>query len=89
MQNKRKIAIIEDELAIRDLYAFKFKLEGFEVYSASNGEEGLKVIEKEKPELILLDLKMPVMSGEEMLEKLRTYDWAKESNYCRRWIGSI
>ena len=78
MKDKTKISIIEDELAIRNLYSFKFKLEGFDVSLAENGEEGLKVIEREKPELILLDLRMPVMSGEDMLEKLRTYDWAKD-----------
>ena len=74
----KKICLVEDELAIRNLYSFKFKLEGFDVSLAENGEEGLKVIEREKPELILLDLRMPVMSDEDMLEKLRTYDWAKD-----------
>ena len=78
MKDKTKLVIVEDELAIRDLYSFKFKLEGFEVYTAENGETGLKIIEKEKPALILLDLRMPVMSGEDMLEKLRSYDWAKD-----------
>ena len=60
------------------MYSFKFKLERFDVSVAENGEEGLKIIEKVRPDLILLDLKMPVMSGEDMLERLRTYDWSKD-----------
>ncbi len=78
MEDKKKLIIIEDELSIRDLYSFKFKLERFDVSVAENGEEGLKIIEKVRPDLILLDLKMPVMSGEDMLERLRTYDWSKD-----------
>jgi DNA-binding response OmpR family regulator len=78
MEDKKKLIIIEDELSIRDLYSFKFKLEGFDVSVAENGEEGLKIIEKVRPDLILLDLKMPIMNGEDMLEQLRTYDWSKD-----------
>ncbi len=78
MKDKTKICIIEDELSIRNLYLFKLKLEGFDVSLAENGEVGLRVIEKERPEVILLDLRMPVMTGEDMLEELRTYDWAKD-----------
>ena len=67
----RKIALIEDDEAIRMMYKFKLEKSGFEVYEASNGKEGLEVIETNHPDLILLDLKMPVMSGDEMLQELR------------------
>lgn len=70
-----KILIIEDEASIRSMYAYKLKLEGFQVYEAENGQEGLKIAEQERPDLILLDLKMPVMSGDKMLKKLREADW--------------
>lgn len=71
MQQKHKIVVIEDEFPIQDMYRMKLKLSGFDVKVAGNGEEGLAIIKSFKPDLILLDIKMPVMSGDEMLEKLR------------------
>ncbi len=75
MSKLHKIAIIEDEPSINEMYRMKLALEGFEVVTAFNGEEGLALVKKHKPDLILLDIKMPVMSGDEMLEKLRSTDW--------------
>ena len=75
MSKLHKIAVIEDEPAINEMYRMKLALEGFEVITAFNGEEGLALVKKHKPDLILLDIKMPVMSGDEMLEKLRSTDW--------------
>jgi two-component system alkaline phosphatase synthesis response regulator PhoP len=73
--NKIKVAIIEDEESIRQLYEYKFEHEGFIVVSAENGVAGLQLIRKHDPDLILLDLSMPVMNGDEMLEKLRSHNW--------------
>ncbi|HSX44952.1 MAG TPA: response regulator [Candidatus Saccharimonadales bacterium] len=76
LSNKKyKIAIIEDDLPISKMYEFKLQNSGFEVKTASNGIEGLAVCEEFVPDLILLDLKMPEMNGEEMLTKLRQTDW--------------
>ena len=72
---QRKIAIIEDDLAIAAMYEFKLLAEGYEVRRAIDGETGFALLEEFRPELILLDLKMPIMSGDEMLEKLRATDW--------------
>ncbi len=72
-----KIAIIEDELAIAEMYQFKLQQLGYEVKCAPNGKAGLELISAIRPTLILLDLMMPVMNGEEMLEKLRATDWGK------------
>lgn len=55
----------------------KFEVEGFQVETASNGKVGLELIENMKPDIILLDLMMPEMNGDEMLEKLRSTDWGK------------
>ena len=78
LMKNTKIAIIEDEQSIRDLYLHKLKLSGYQVKSADNGETGLALITEFVPDLILLDLRMPVMTGEDMLETLREYDWAKD-----------
>ena len=73
-----KIALIEDDLNLQNMYKLKLELEGFAVSLASNGLEGLKVIEAVMPDLILLDLRMPVMSGDEMLAKLREKEWGSD-----------
>ena len=73
----KKILIIEDELPMLKALSDKFGLEGFSVLEARNGEEGLDVALKTKPDLILLDLFMPVMDGKEMMEKLRRDEWGK------------
>lgn len=70
-----KIAIIEDDKPIQLLYKTKLEFEGFGVCVADNGEDGLVLIEKEQPDLALVDLKMPVMNGDEMLARLREVDW--------------
>lgn len=70
-----KILIVEDDYAIRDMYRMKLQNSGFSVAVAVHGEEGLRVAEVWRPDLILLDLRMPVMSGEEMLQNLRSTDW--------------
>lgn len=74
----KKITIVEDDHAISTMYKFKLENAGFAVTSAADGREGLEVIEIARPDLILLDLRMPVMSGDKMLEKLRATDWGSE-----------
>jgi len=73
-----KIAIIEDDLAISQMYRIKFEMEGYVVETAENGKLGLELAEKIQPDIILLDLMMPEMNGEEMLERLRATDWGKD-----------
>lgn len=74
----QKIAIIEDDIAIVQMYRVKFQAEGFEVQTAANGKEGLELVKDFKPDVILLDLMMPQMGGAEMLEKLRKEPWGKK-----------
>jgi two-component system response regulator ResD len=73
-----KIAIVEDDQAISQMYRIKFEAEGYDVETAENGELGLELIEKMRPNIVLLDLMMPVMTGEEMLDKLRSQPWGKD-----------
>jgi DNA-binding response OmpR family regulator len=75
MRKKQKIVVVEDEPAICNMYKMKLESSGFEVSVAFDGKEGLAVIEAQKPDLVLLDIRMPVMGGDEMLEKLREKKW--------------
>lgn len=72
---KQTLVVIEDDKPIRDMYVWKLKAEGFIVFSAENGQAGITVIEETRPDLILLDIRMPIMGGDDMLEKLRGTDW--------------
>jgi DNA-binding response OmpR family regulator len=72
---KYKIAVVEDEVAIRELYRAKLELCGYDVQVARNGREGLVLIKAFKPDLVLLDIRMPEMNGDEMLQKLRETEW--------------
>lgn len=72
-----KIAIIEDDQAISQMYRFKFEAENYEVETAENGKLGLQLVESFKPDIILLDLMMPEMSGDQMLTEMRKTTWGK------------
>lgn len=75
---QRRILIVEDDEAIRHLYDLKLQKEGYQTRSAVNGLLGLRTAKEFKPDLILLDLRMPVMSGDEMLLKLRESEWGSD-----------
>ncbi|HVF69518.1 MAG TPA: response regulator [Xanthomonadales bacterium] len=66
-----KVLIVEDDLALSEMYSYKFTHEGFTVFTASDGKQGLEMAIAHKPHIILLDLMMPVMDGKVMLKKLR------------------
>ncbi|MGA8572801.1 MAG: sigma-54-dependent transcriptional regulator [Desulfobaccales bacterium] len=66
-----KILAIDDEQNIRTLIANEFAVEGFDVTTAKSGEEGLKVCEKEKFDVVLLDIRLPKMNGIEVLRRLK------------------
>lgn len=67
-----KILIVEDELALRDVYATRLQAEGYQVVLASNGEEALATAVSERPDIILLDIMMPKISGFDVLDIIRT-----------------
>lgn len=72
-----KIAIIEDDSVISQMYRMKFEAEGFDVQLADNGKRGVAMVESFRPDIILLDLQMPEMTGEEALKEIRTEEWGK------------
>jgi len=67
----KKIVLAEDEPQIARLIEFKLKKEGYEVTWKENGEEALKAIKADKPDLILLDIMMSVMDGYEVLRRVK------------------
>ncbi len=78
-KDKQIILIVEDEKSYRTIFSKRLIEEGYDVLEAENGEEGLKVALEKKPDLILLDLEMPVMDGIDMLGKLREDAWGKDA----------
>lgn len=79
MSNTFRAVVVEDDHDIQYLYKLKLEREGFDVAVASNGLEGLEAIKHNRPDIILLDLMMPIMSGSEMLAKLRAESWGSDA----------
>jgi len=67
-----KILIVDDEKDILEFLSYNLQKEGYEIYTANNGVEGLEVAINQKPELIILDVMMPEMDGIETCEKMRS-----------------
>lgn len=66
-----KILLVEDEVSIRKFIKINLEREGFDVYEAGSGEEGLEIAEKEKPAIVLLDIMLPGIDGFEVCDRLR------------------
>ena len=75
----KKILIVEDEKVIREALKTRLLEEKFQILEAKDGERGLAVALQEKPDLILLDIIMPVMDGMTMLKYLRKDAWGKKA----------
>lgn len=74
---EKKILIVEDEPDIREAMAEAMTQAGFDTIVAENGSVGLEKALTEKPDLVLLDIVMPIMDGHQMLAKLREDAWGK------------
>lgn len=77
---KKTILIVDDEAVLRKALLARLEEEGFRVLQAADGEEGLKKALKEHPDLILLDVIMPKMTGQEMVKELKKDKWGKEAS---------
>lgn len=75
MNSAKKILIVEDEIVLQDVYKLILKTGGYDVHTANNGAEGLKKLVAVKPDLLLLDIFMPVMDGKELLRNVDKDDY--------------
>lgn len=74
-----KIAIIEDDSVISQMYRMKFEADGFDVQLADNGKKGVALVEHFAPDIILLDIQMPEMTGDEALAAIRKSKQGKDT----------
>jgi CheY-like chemotaxis protein len=68
---KTTVCIMDDNDDIREIYGMKFQREGFAVMAARDGAEGMRLIKEKKPDIILLDIQMPVLDGLGVLDALK------------------
>lgn len=75
--NKKKVLVVDDDNNLRTVLTDKLNASGFEAVSASDGQDGLNKALEWRPDVILLDVLMPKLSGLEVLGKLRENEWGK------------
>lgn len=76
-QQPQKIVIVEDNLSLSDIYKTRLELLGYKCYVATDGIAALYFIQKESPHLVLLDLMVPNVAGDEILKRMRSSEWGK------------
>lgn len=74
MKEKKKILIVDDQYGIRLLLFEVFTKEGYQTFQAANGKEALLFVQKESPDIVLLDMKIPGMDGLEILKHIKKID---------------
>ena len=79
MKPTKKILIVEDEISLLNILVDKFTDEGYAVTKSVDGKDGLNKAISEHPDLILLDINLPVMNGIEMLKELRKDEYGKDA----------
>jgi len=73
-----KIVVVEDDKMLSEIYQYSLQNHGYTVVPAYDGAAAVTIIEQELPDLILLDLMLPQMSGDEVLKNLRESEWGKD-----------
>jgi DNA-binding response OmpR family regulator len=74
----KKIVIVEDNNALAEIYTTRLELVGYACYVAYDGVEALETIERAAPDLVLLDLMLPRIAGDEILRRMRESSWGKD-----------
>lgn len=72
-----KVVIVEDNVALADIYKTRLEILGYKCFTAYDGVEALSIIEREVPQLVLLDLMVPKIAGDQILAKIRSSSWGK------------
>jgi len=72
-----KIVIVDDNVSLAEIYKIRMEMLGYICFVAYDGIEALKVIERELPDLVLLDLMVPKVAGDQILEIMRATEWGK------------
>ena len=78
MTGKKKILVVEDNGDNREILVYRLQQLGFDILVASNGKEAIEIASQAKPDLIFMDLRMPVMDGWEATRALRQTEWGKD-----------
>jgi DNA-binding response OmpR family regulator len=73
-----KVVIVEDNEALADIYKTRLEAIGYQCFVALEGIAALAIIEKERPSLVLLDIMIPKLSGDQVLKIMRSTPWGKE-----------
>jgi two-component system phosphate regulon response regulator PhoB len=73
----QKVVIVEDNTSLSEIYKIRLELLGYTCFTAADGEAALAVIQQELPDLVLLDLMVPKIAGDQILETMRKSDWGK------------
>ncbi len=73
-----KIVIVEDTPSLAEIYKTRLEIIGYNCFVASDGQQALEIIERETPALVLLDLMIPIIAGDEVLRRMRASDWGKD-----------
>jgi len=73
----KKVVVAEDNPSLSDIYKVRLELLGYSCFVAHDGVEALNIIEQELPDLVLLDIMMPKLAGNQVLERMRASEWGK------------
>lgn len=72
-----KVVIVEDNVALADIYKTRLEILGYTCFVANDGEQALAIIQRELPQLVLLDLMVPKIAGDQILARMRASEWGK------------
>jgi len=75
---QQKIVIVEDNESLAEIYKTRLEIIGYKCFTAYDGEEALTIIEREQPQLVLLDMMVPKIAGDQILARMRATDWGKD-----------
>lgn len=73
-----RLVIVEDNTALAEIYKTRMEILGYKCFVAYDGQQALEIIERERPRLVLLDLMVPKIAGDQILETMRANEWGRD-----------